>query len=149
MRGVENESNIALGTLLGSLFTVTTVQAQSSIPTHDQLHAGWKGPIGGPQKAGKSSNSKDDNDKEKKKKDRKKKHDDTAKNAKDKQKTFDDHVSRMKADNDARGQRPYVPGWVRYPDGRQVDETYKRLEQDRDAAARAEQTAHDLYNAVK
>jgi hypothetical protein len=138
---------IALGALLGFLFTMAPVQAQSRIPTHDELHAGWKGPVGAPQKDKKSPNPKDD--KEKERKDRKKKHDDAAKNTKDKQNKFNDHVNRMKEDNDARGQRPYVPGWVRYPHGRQVDETYKRLEQERDAAARAEKTARDLYDAVK
>jgi hypothetical protein len=55
----------------------------------------------------------------------------------------------MREDNDNRGMKPYVPGWIRYRDGRQLDPTYDRLQKEVEAARRAARTAKELYEAVK
>jgi hypothetical protein len=95
---------------------------------------------------GRNDSTRAESAKEKAKRERKKKSDDAAKRAKDAQDALDNHTDRMRKDNDARGQAEYVPGWVRYNEGRRVDETYNRLLGKRDATARAARTARQAYD---
>jgi len=103
--------------------------------------AGWNG--------NREDRTKVKSPKDKERERREKNRDDANKNLKDRQNDFDDHVKRMRDDNDSRGMKPYVPGWIRYREGRQVDPTYERLKNDLEAARRAANTAKELYDAAR
>jgi hypothetical protein len=94
---------------------------------------------------GRNENTRAESAKEKSKRERKDKADPAAEKEKAAKKELDDHKGRMKQDNDARGQAEYVEGWVRYDDGRRVDEKYKELAEKHNAAKKAAAAAKKLY----